>query len=158
MDGRRQYQSALRKHNRQLKSLAAYLGLKENLTSYLARHSWATIAYHSGVEVSLVSEAMGHHTEEITRVYLSSFEHKRLAEANRIVLNAILRPVRKEWVEPVSSTPDSQNEYCEGMIRPTQTNMVEIKTNCRKFREKELNVITEPEKTKNVRHLGGDGR
>jgi len=93
VDGHRQYQSALRRHNRQLKDLGSYLGIKETLSSYVARHSWATLAYHNGVDVGVVSQAMGHHTEEVTRIYLSSFDQQRLAEANHIVLQAILRPI-----------------------------------------------------------------
>lgn len=92
-DGWRQYQSALRLQNRRLKSLAAHLGIVETLTSYVARHSWATIAFHNNVPAGLVGQALGHCTEEVTRIYLSSFTHEHLAEANRVVLHAILRPI-----------------------------------------------------------------
>ena len=107
-DGYRQYQNALRNHNRQLKVLAEHLGIQENLTSYVARHTWATLAYHNGVNVSLVSQAMGHQTEEVTRIYLSSFEREKLAEANRVVLEAILRPIREGYIKPVVYNPDSR--------------------------------------------------
>ena len=89
-EGRKQYKNALRNHNRRLKSLSQELGLEENLSSYVARHSWATIAHHSGVDVSVVSMGMGHHTEEMTRIYLSSFEQSELTLANRVVLEAVL--------------------------------------------------------------------
>jgi len=100
-DAHRQRQSALRRHNRQLKALAAHLGIKDNLTSYVARHSWATMAHHNGVDVSVVSQAMGHHTEEITRVYLSSFAQAKLTEANHIVLKAVLRPIQEGLIKQV---------------------------------------------------------
>ena len=101
VDGHRQYQSALRRHNRQLKDLAVYLDIKDNLTSYVARHTWATLAYHNGVDVGVVSQGMGHHTEEMTRIYLSSFSQDRLAEANRVVWQAILRPIVNGYVQNV---------------------------------------------------------
>lgn len=100
-DGYQQYQNALRNHNRRLKSLAAYLGISDNLTSYVARHSWATIAYHHGVDVGVVSQGMGHHTEEVTRIYLASFARTHLLEANRTVFAAILRPIEEGRVLPV---------------------------------------------------------
>lgn len=90
-----QYDNALHKQNRQLKALAAHLGITQNLTSYVARHSWATIAYHSGVRVSVVSQAMGHQTEEVTRVYLSSFEKAELWGANHSVMAAISNAAKK---------------------------------------------------------------
>ncbi len=101
VDGRRQYQSALRRHNRQLKDLAVHLGITDNLTSYVARHTWATLAYHNGVDVGVVSQAMGHHTEEVTRIYLSSFDQQRLVDANHVVLQAILRPILNGYVQQV---------------------------------------------------------
>jgi len=100
-DGYRQYQSALHRQNRQLKELAAHLGIQENLTTYVARHTWATLAYHNGVDVGVVSQGMGHHTEEITRTYLASFSQARLVEANYIVLSAILRPILEGEVADV---------------------------------------------------------
>lgn len=89
------YESALHRHNRQLKALAKRLGIEENLTSYVARHSWATIAYHGGVRISLLSQAMGHHTEEVTHVYLSSFETDELEEVNRLVVESMRASMRK---------------------------------------------------------------
>lgn len=100
--GYRQYQSALHRQNRQLKDLAAYLGIQENLTTYVTRHTWATLAYHNGVDVGVVSQGMGHHTEEITRTYLASFTQDRLTEANYVVLCAILRPVFEGKIGSVS--------------------------------------------------------
>lgn len=86
-----QYQSALRSQNRRLKKLAAELGLNVTLTTYVARHSWATMAYHNKVPTALISEAMGHKTEEVTRIYLASFGLERLSEANDIVIKALER-------------------------------------------------------------------
>lgn len=119
-DGHRQYQSALRRHNRQLKDLAEYLGLSEILTSYVTRHTWATIAYHGGIDVGVVSQGMGHHTEKITRIYLSSFGQDRLKEANLVVLRAILRPiidgevtnVREEVKKEIAREFQAANRAC----------------------------------------------
>lgn len=100
-EGHKQYESALRRHNRQLKDLAAHLDITETLSSYVSRHCWATIAYHHGVEVGVVSQGMGHHTEEITRFYLSSFARDRLTEANRVVLRAILLPIQEGLIKNI---------------------------------------------------------
>lgn len=101
-DGYRQYQSALHRQNAHLKEFAAYLGIKENLTTYTSRHTWATVAYHNGTEVGVVSQGMGHGAEGTTRIYLSSFAHDRLLVANYVVLGAILRPVLEGEIKDVS--------------------------------------------------------
>lgn len=89
------YDSLLRRHNRHLEVLSERLGLEKKLTSYVARHSWATIAYHSDVKVPVVSEAMGHSTEKTTRVYLSSFSYEYLREAGRTVFDAVVLQFRE---------------------------------------------------------------
>lgn len=89
-EGRKQYDNALHRMNIALKEIAAHLGIKENLTSYVSRHTWATVAYHNDVPVSVVSQAMGHKTEEVTRIYLASLDVKVLFEANQLVMGAVL--------------------------------------------------------------------
>ena len=84
-----QYKSTLRKFNRHLKTLAEILGMEENLTSYVARHSWATAAYHIGVPTTIIGAAMGHKTEEVTRVYLAAFNTETLTYANRMVMEEL---------------------------------------------------------------------
>jgi len=100
-DGYRQYQSALHRQNTHLKELAVHLGIRENLTTYTSRHTWATLAYHNGIEVGVVSQGMGHHTEEVTRFYLASFAQERLLAANYTVLSAIFRPVLEGEIKDV---------------------------------------------------------
>jgi integrase len=80
-----QYQNALRRHNRQLSSLSSELKLPCRLTSYVARHSWATIAHNSGVPVSVISEGLGHGSEKITYTYLAALEPSVLNAANERV-------------------------------------------------------------------------
>jgi len=92
----RQYRSVLRKYNRHLKSLAEILGIEENLTSYVARHSWATAAYHIGVPASVISQAMGHHSEEVTRIYLTSFNDETLSYANKMVWKSLFQDSKRK--------------------------------------------------------------
>ena len=88
-DGYRQYQNALRRYNLHLQRLSAMLGLKVNLTSYVARHSWATAAYRQGVPVAVISESLGHASEKVTYTYLASFDNRTLKRANQRVIALI---------------------------------------------------------------------
>lgn len=89
-DEYRQYQSALRLYNKNLNRLSTLLGLKGKLTSYVARHSWATTAYHHGIPVSMISESLGHSSEKVTYTYLASFGNTALRRANRKVIAAVM--------------------------------------------------------------------
>lgn len=85
----RQYQNKIHLINQHLKKLGEELELSTKLTSYVARHSWASIAKSQDVPVSAISEAMGHTTERTTRIYLKSFENSLVDNANQKVLSAI---------------------------------------------------------------------
>lgn len=85
-----EYKSALRLYNQHLHRISEILKLALPLTSYVARHSWATTAKNSGIPVSLISESLGHSTEKITHVYLASFDNNLMSEANRKVIKAII--------------------------------------------------------------------
>ena len=50
------------------------LGLAILLTSYVARHAWASIAKSKNVPLATISEAMGHDSEKTTRIYLASLD------------------------------------------------------------------------------------
>lgn len=89
-EGRKQYETALRTQNRRLGKLSSLLGLEERITTYVARHSWATMAKKTGVPTAVISQGMGHRTEEVTRIYLDSFDDRVLRDANRLVISSVL--------------------------------------------------------------------
>ena len=67
--------------DRELKEIAKKCSIKTNLTTYVARHSFATVLKLSGVNVSLISEALGHSDLATTQIYLGSFENEQIDEA-----------------------------------------------------------------------------
>lgn len=85
----REYKSALRLYNKHLHRLSSMLKLQVPLTSYVARHSWATAAKNEGVAISIISESLGHTSEKVTHVYLASFESNALSQANKKVIDTI---------------------------------------------------------------------
>ena len=85
------YQSALRLQNFRLKKISEMLKLPQPLTSYVARHSWASIAKRKGIPTSIISEGMGHKNEAITQIYLASFEQSVIDKANATLLKFMLK-------------------------------------------------------------------
>ncbi len=63
----------LRQVNTDLKVLAAEAGIIVPITTYTARHSFATSLKRSGVATGVISESRGHKSEAVTAVYLDSF-------------------------------------------------------------------------------------
>ena len=87
----REYQLALRNFNYQLELLGKALGLKDRLSSYTARHTWATTAYYCEIHPGIISEAMGHSSITVTETYLKPFRNKKIDEANIQVLDFVKR-------------------------------------------------------------------
>ena len=89
----REYQLALRSFNQQLMLLGELLGLSDKLSSYTARHTWATTAYYCEIHPGIISEAMGHSSITVTETYLKPFRNKKIDEANKQVLDFVKRSV-----------------------------------------------------------------
>ena len=76
----------LGKVNKNLKLLAADLGVEANLTTYVARHSFASVLKKSGVNIALISEALGHSDLTTTQIYLDSFDNEQIDNAMKNLL------------------------------------------------------------------------
>jgi len=88
-----EYQLALRNFNQQLVLVGEVLGLSDKLSSYTARHTWATTAYYCKIHPGIISEAMGHSSITVTETYLKPFQNKKIDEANRQIQNFVKRSV-----------------------------------------------------------------
>lgn len=88
-DGRRQYLNAAHFINSRLKKLGELLRLSIPLTSYVARHAWASIAKSKNIPVAIISEAMGHDSENTTRIYLASLDTSVVDKANLAILKSL---------------------------------------------------------------------
>lgn len=76
----------LAKVNKCLKEIGTELNLPIDITTYVARHTYATVLKRSGVNTSIISESLGHSSEKITQIYLDSFENSQIDEAMKNLL------------------------------------------------------------------------
>lgn len=76
----------LAKINKNLKQIGNALKIPIPVTTYVARHSFATILKKSGVKTSIISESLGHSSEKITQVYLDSFDNTQIEDAMKNLL------------------------------------------------------------------------
>lgn len=88
-DGRRQYKNVAHFVNIKLKSIGRRINLDIPLTTYVARHGWASIARSKNIPLATISEAMGHDSETTTRIYLASLDTSVVDRANHIILSSL---------------------------------------------------------------------
>ena len=84
-----EYLVMLNRYNRSLKSLAKKAGLNVRLTSYTARHTWASVAFASNVDTPVISQALGHTNTQTTLTYIKEINDDRLAKASHDINNRI---------------------------------------------------------------------
>lgn len=69
------------KVNSRLTEVGKILNLPISLTTYVGRHSQATIMKKAGVSTSVIKEIMGHSSEKVTQIYLDSFDNEQIDDA-----------------------------------------------------------------------------
>lgn len=72
-DIRRKAQNLTHVINTHMEKISKKLELGKDITTYTARHSFATYMYRTGSSIEEISEAMGHASIETTQRYLASF-------------------------------------------------------------------------------------
>ncbi|OBX26137.1 hypothetical protein A9996_06305 [Gelidibacter algens] len=74
------------RYNKELKEIAVICGIDKNLTSYVARHSFANCLKQKGVATDIISESMGHQNLAVTQAYLKEFDNSVLDDAIEILV------------------------------------------------------------------------
>ncbi len=87
----RQYRSAINTYNRRLRELSDMLPTGCCLTSYTARHSWASTARKHNAPVAVISAGLGHTSEKTTQIYLTAIEDSAIDTVNRCLLDDLFR-------------------------------------------------------------------
>ena len=84
-----EYKQMLNRYNRALKHLAGMAGIGRHLTSYVARHTWASTAYSENVDLAVISRALGHANPQNTLIYIRQIDDQRLHDANHHIIDSI---------------------------------------------------------------------
>lgn len=102
MDGRKDYVQFIRQTNHALKSIGTKSvkgqaptgeALFPGLTTYWARHTWATIAASLDIPKETIAAALGHGGNTVTDIYID-FDRRKVDEANRKVLDWVLYGIK----------------------------------------------------------------
>lgn len=84
---RSQYESALHSVNKSLKQIARMIPLHVNLTTYVSRHAWASIAKTKNVPINVISDALGHDSIATTQIYLATIDNSIIDQANDLIIS-----------------------------------------------------------------------
>lgn len=94
----KEYNAFLRQLNKNLEKLAQLRQMNgKRISSYTARHTWATLAKYCQIPEEMISEGLGHSSLKVTRTYLKSFEWKDLFRANEVVINYVSTGIKPTW-------------------------------------------------------------
>ena len=85
----RQYQNSLSYYNKQLKKISDLLGLPSPLTSYVARHTWATAARNKKYTSFCYKCRYGTYIQKTTQIYLASLDNSIIDEANKFIISSL---------------------------------------------------------------------
>ena len=100
----KEYQRKFSYYNKALKMVGEKAGISMRLSSYVARHTWATLAYQSLVDMPIISQALGHTNTKTTQIYVKNIGTEKQNAANKKMLKNILGST------PLYKSINSQNE------------------------------------------------
>lgn len=93
------YCNALARYNRALKTISAVCGFEKPLTSYVARHTWASLANGAGINIHHISKALGHSSIKTTEIYLAELPTDVLFNDSRRVAERIKKSVKDDCAD-----------------------------------------------------------
>ena len=108
-------QSALRRINRYLQSVGEKLEFHQPLTTYVMRHSWASMMLEADSEISVISQSLGHTSLHTTEIYLGQLSVSKIDKASDNMLDNLVRTPQKRnspresIYYPVASKPAEPN-------------------------------------------------
>jgi len=82
---RKDIKNNLKTYNKYIRRIAKDLEIDGNITSYVARHSWASIGKFLNVPIQVISEGLGHDSIQTTQIYLDSFEANVIDDATMLI-------------------------------------------------------------------------
>jgi integrase/recombinase XerD len=79
------YQQLTKTINKYIKNICEEVGINKNVTTYFARHSFATVLKRSGANISLISDLLGHSSVRVTESYLDGFENEQIQKQTNVL-------------------------------------------------------------------------
>ena len=123
--------SSLKRTNRHLKIIGKLMGIKIPLTTYVMRHTFASLMLSSGASIELISQCLGHKSIKTTQIYLTKLTTEKLDKATDKMIEMYIREPKEEEKKPAppkrtpKRTPKRKNG--DKTVKPCQTTTIEEK-------------------------------
>ena len=78
--------TVIQQTNKHMKRIGEALEIPHKITTYTARHSYATVLKRSGANIAFISESLGHSDLKTTENYLASFETEEREKNARLLM------------------------------------------------------------------------
>ncbi|MEA4917121.1 site-specific integrase [Proteiniphilum sp.] len=109
--------SALRRINRHLNAIGRLLDIPCKLTTYVARHTWATLMLEAGKSVEIISQCLGHSSIKTTQIYLASISTTKIDIEVDDMLNRFVRPNTSKKNRKTDYTIKTSHTHLNGFRR-----------------------------------------
>ncbi|MCM8569690.1 site-specific integrase [Gramella jeungdoensis] len=78
---------ALRSYNKKLQEIGELANINKRITSYVVRHTYATVMKYKGVSTDIICESLGHSNLNVTKAYLKEFDNEVINNEHRKLLD-----------------------------------------------------------------------
>jgi tyrosine type site-specific recombinase len=102
-------ESALRRINAQAKCIGAAADIPIPLTTYVMRHTWATLMLEAGKSVELIGQCLGHTSIQTTQIYLSNISVNRVDREVDDMITRMLRPTPASRAKDTRPAPRAKS-------------------------------------------------
>jgi integrase len=79
------YKQLTKQINKYVNLICKEIRINKNVTTYFARHSFATVLKRSGAKIEMISELLGHSSVDVTESYLDSFEKDQIQKETDVL-------------------------------------------------------------------------
>jgi len=86
LEQKKRIQDITRRINKHIKKIGDKLGIT-NISTYTARHSFASVLKRSGANIAYISDSLGHSDLKTTENYLASFEKEERIKNAALLTN-----------------------------------------------------------------------
>ena len=69
------------------KKICKELNINKDVTTYYARHSYATVMKRNGAPIAMISDGLGHSSISVTENYLDGFELEQIQEQTQALID-----------------------------------------------------------------------
>lgn len=80
-------QQLIKNINKYMRRIALNVGINKDVTTYFARHSFATILKRSGADIAMISDLLGHSNVSVTENYLDGFESDQIKRQTDVLVS-----------------------------------------------------------------------